>query len=546
MKKIYNFGITIGLIVLMAFSTEAFATRGRVQISNNTVKTDWGTLLRGCRVSLDIWDETPSQADITTMKNRGLNTLHIYAEYAGSGRPGGYNYAKVDNVVNLADQNGLYVILTIGCGGDNGSFNQTFVTQFWDFYAPRYKDRTHVVYELMNEPQAWSSPYNWETLNMEKNGYNQIRGLAPNTHIMMMSYAVPINPTQVADECANLGISWSNASVAFHGYGIDGNENNALTSLFSALRSKGIAYGACTEPSNPDDHINAVTTRIFEDNGVSYTHFMNVHTIATDNSRYYDVINYSGIRWTPDYGTWPSSSTGGTVVHMRKRNASSFAIDGNNGGANGQQIYLWSADVNNVNQAWVEIDRGGGYYSYQKLNTNYCIDGGNGGENGQLVILWTCDPNNQNQHWQKIDAGNSNYRLQKRNASGYSIDGNNGGENGQELYLWASDASNQNQQWTFSSSSLKSAGETEEVELAPIAEEISAYPNPVADKLNVELSEKDSRIELLSIQGKQLFTLTNIESPQIEIDMSEFNSGIYILRIVSDDQNITTQKILKK
>jgi hypothetical protein len=294
--------IAIGLGILMAFSTDALATRGRVKIANNTIVTDWGTLIRGARVSLDIWDETPSQADITTMKNsRGLNAFHIYAEYAGSNKAGGYNVAKVDKVVDLADQNDLYVVLNIGCGGANGSFNQTFVTQFWNFYAPRYKDRTHVVYEVMNEPQAWSAPYRDATLTMEKNAYTQIRGLAPDTHIMMMSYSQPNNWTQAANECEKLGISWTNASVAFHTYGIDGKEDNVLTSFYNAMKSKGIAY-ACTEPNLT---LKVITTKLFERDGVSQTHFISAHNIAAVNSEYYSWMTSNNITWTPDYGTWP-------------------------------------------------------------------------------------------------------------------------------------------------------------------------------------------------------------------------------------------------
>jgi hypothetical protein len=81
------YGIAIGLGVLAAFPTDAWATRGRVRVANNTIVTDRDTLIRGARVSLDIWDETPTQADVDTMKNsRGLNAFHIYAEYPGSNR----------------------------------------------------------------------------------------------------------------------------------------------------------------------------------------------------------------------------------------------------------------------------------------------------------------------------------------------------------------------------------------------------------------------------------------------------------------------------
>jgi len=54
------------------------------------------------------------------------------------------------------------------------------------------------------------------------------------------------------------------------------------------------------------------------------------------------------------------------VVHIRKRNAQNFALDGNFGAENEQNVYLWNASEDNVNQQWIEIDRGNGFYSYQK------------------------------------------------------------------------------------------------------------------------------------------------------------------------------------
>ena len=137
------------------------------------------------------------------------------------------------------------------------------------------------------------------------------------------------------------------------------------------------------------------------------------------------------------------------IVQMLKRNASSFGIDGGNGGADGQDVYLYSENDSNVNQRWYEIDRGNGYYSFQKVNTNYCLDGNNGGANAQNTYLWTCVANNQNQHWLKVNVGGDYYRLEKRNAPDYSLDGNRGGSNRQSIYLWESNNSNQNQHWSF-------------------------------------------------------------------------------------------------
>lgn len=155
-------------------------------------------------------------------------------------------------------------------------------------------------------------------------------------------------------------------------------------------------------------------------------------------------LKSSGFSVTVNGGT----SGGGTgFVTLRKANALSFGVDGGNGGANGQSVYLWSYDRNNVNQQWDQIDRGGGYYSFQKHGTSFCLDGGNGGANGQAVYLWTRSDANQNQHWKKIDLGGGYFRLEKRNAPGFSIDGGNGGANGQALKLWTSDNNNQNQRW---------------------------------------------------------------------------------------------------
>ena len=142
----------------------------------------------------------------------------------------------------------------------------------------------------------------------------------------------------------------------------------------------------------------------------------------------------------------PPINTASPVVVITKRNASGFAFDARNGGANGQNITLWTADSRNVNQQWLEISRGDDYYSYQKSGTNFCIDGNNGSGRNQNVYLWTCNDNNQNQQWKKIDAGDGYYRLEKRNAPGYVLNGGNDGADGQNINLWNT-GSNQNLQW---------------------------------------------------------------------------------------------------
>ena len=130
-----------------------------------------------------------------------------------------------------------------------------------------------------------------------------------------------------------------------------------------------------------------------------------------------------------------------------KRNASGFALDGGSGALEGRSVELYT-NINHNNLTWTEISHGGGFYSYQKLNTNVCMDGGDGGANRQNVTLQACSASDRNQHWEKIDAGNGYYRLQKRDTN-YSLDGNHGGAIDQNVYLYRSSSNNENQQWKF-------------------------------------------------------------------------------------------------
>lgn len=261
----------------------------------------------------------------------------------------------------------------------------------------------------------------------------------------------------------------------------------------------------------------------------------NINKMYIDWIRTYKPVNGGG-----------GGGGGGTTVHMRKRNSSGFAIDGGNGGANGQNVYLWSFNSGNVNQKWVEINRGGGFYSYQKKNTNYCLDGGNGGANGQNVYLWTCNSSNQNQHWKKVNAGSGHYRLEKRNAPAYSIDGNNGGANGQSLYLWSSSNTNQNQQWQFSNTSRE--GDTEA--LSGLSDGgIKVYPNPLneAGVVTVEVSSDaaNASISVISLQGEVISQGNTGDSGSVDIDLSSVSPGTYIISVQGSQSSYTEKLIVQ-
>ncbi len=232
------------------------------------------------------------------------------------------------------------------------------------------------------------------------------------------------------------------------------------------------------------------------------------------------------------------------LVTLRKSNSTGFAIDGGPGGARGQNVYLWSYNQNNVNQQWIEINRGGGFYSYQKRNTNFCIDGSNGGANGNNVKLWDCNANNQNQQFRKINV-NGNTRLQKRNASGFSIDGRGGGSNGQNVHMWSSNNNNGNQAWIITQIGTAKNGSLKDG-ISESESSVSIYPNPAVDYVNVSKNNFDTTADLtiIDVQGKVIYK--NIFSGNTsKINTSSFNKGLYFVEIKTPKKTIIKKLIIK-
>jgi len=243
-------------------------------------------------------------------------------------------------------------------------------------------------------------------------------------------------------------------------------------------------------------------------------------------------------------GSNPPSGGSGNTFHLRKRNKRGFAIDGGGGGGeNGRNVKLWASNTSNVNQKWVQINRGGGFFSFKKANTDFCLDGGSGGANGQSVKLWRCNATNQNQQWKKVNVGGGAFRLQKRNASGFSIDGGAGGTNGQNLRLQRSNNSNWNQHWLFSTVSNKN--------IISNTGNIGGvlYPNPARDLLNVELGEEttsDTKVTVVNSHGVIVIE-KSLQSNEASLDLNVENltSGVYFVQIITEGTTLV-KKFIKE
>jgi hypothetical protein len=129
----------------------------------------------------------------------------------------------MDKVVDLASAEGLYVMINYH---DVGGYELPYVTKFWDLVAPRYRDRTHVLYELVNEPVKWfPRDYTDQHLQDFQALYARVRSLAPDTHLVLLTFANTaaydkVSMRAVAERLTETGsgIDWGNASVGFHPY----------------------------------------------------------------------------------------------------------------------------------------------------------------------------------------------------------------------------------------------------------------------------------------------------------------------------------------
>ena len=75
-----------------------------------------------------------------------------------------------------------------------------------------------------------------------------------------------------------------------------------------------------------------------------------------------------------------------------------------------------------------------------------------------------------------------------------------------------------------------------------VAFESSVYPNPAQDYVMVESSEADY-VEVVDVYGRVMFSSEMSES--VRVDMSEFASGIYFVKLQAKGAT-AVQKIMKK
>lgn len=78
--------------------------------------------------------------------------------------------------------------------------------------------------------------------------------------------------------------------------------------------------------------------------------------------------------------------------------------------------------------------------------------------------------------------------------------------------------------------------------------EMKVYPNPTASLLFLtipETSKAASRYELYDASGR-IIVSNSIKGKETQIDMQKYNAGVYILRVLDNNQALKSFRIIKK
>jgi len=184
--------------------------RGRPKNQNNTPITDQGSLLRG--ITANIFNSSSTQAWSVAYwrqaADSGFNSMRLGVQFAQPWQTDLSVSTKlpfIEQSVAAAESAGMYV------GIDYHDISGTEAQRPYDFWcavAPKYRDKTHVLYEVSNEA-------NYPTQEQEAL-YRIIRAKAPLTMIITNSFSIAGTMVPVVDQQKK--IDYSNAVVGYHPY----------------------------------------------------------------------------------------------------------------------------------------------------------------------------------------------------------------------------------------------------------------------------------------------------------------------------------------
>lgn len=432
--------MALSLLVFDSFAN----MRGRVKIQGGNVVADNGTPLRGAPFFLSIWDIPDMRDNEATFKayfEDVVNSYHMNVvrispwigdwTYMVKGQDHYENHKTdylymMDKAVQWAEDMGIYAIINMHIQFGTAA-NVQKTKDWWDVVAPRYKNKTHVVFELLNEPNLndydTSKAYAENTMDEI---YHHVRGLAPNTHLILWSpnnaRKISLSELRSSSTGANT-IDYGNASFGFHVY--EWNLNKPVEwDHAEDIRDAGFPV-ICTEFYS-FENANYVP--------LDYDHMM-------DNIAFAEQKDMSWMQWGPtfqyrnqDKSGWTHNALKFSQTYLNELNnwgISHWPKDtGNNGGITGVKSlksrstghYLtastentpWSSvktvnEQNWTSQDWEIIKISGNLYKIKNKWSGYLLTAP--GQNEWTPLVQQPEEGWTSQQWFIENAGNGSYKI---------------------------------------------------------------------------------------------------------------------------------------
>jgi len=363
--------------ILLTFNQSGYAAeRGRVVIQNGTVMSDRGALLRGATMELDAPGAWTSNFAIDPNHWKQVHDLKLNVvrfdvklkDASGGAQTISNQLPYIDQAVNLAAQNDVYISL-MSTVNQPGTYELQELKIFWALVADRYKDRTHVLYEMTNEPVAWY-PHDYSSQNISdlKSVYDLMRSKAPKTHIVLWDFPNLDDSQSTINKISQMsGITYSNESVAFHYYDADPKAITTIKNTYPIFMTE-----VSTGPPPTDDIAHL---EIMENLGISWISLEGKGDFNRLQNAVLSQMHLSGYDWSRDSD--PGSSLPATITPV----AVSTPLFIDTGGVEnfvGEDGNLWVADQ--YFDGGSTVDRGpvtiaGASASKAFQTERYCMNG---------------------------------------------------------------------------------------------------------------------------------------------------------------------------
>ena len=75
---------------------------------------------------------------------------------------------------------------------------------------------------------------------------------------------------------------------------------------------------------------------------------------------------------------------------------------------------------------------------------------------------------------------------------------------------------------------------------------VDIYPNPVQDHLFIKSKHQLNQITIYDLSGKKILKKSENLTKTTSIDTSKLKTGVYLLQVKTDQENVIIRKIIKK